>query len=222
MAKRKTFEEKNKFIHPTRKKIIDTVFGREDNSQRVHGYEADEPKKRNIGETWTDADGTTWEQKDGYKSTVNKMDDVRKYLDSLTTCSSENCQTKIYSNVDKKLIRKTKMCLDCLQKFELGLKTDGTYPFYQDYKVTRNKLAYAKELKQRYESALNDISNKLEFVNENGVIENWKWEVDVDKVREDMLSDIQSVTEAINLLVKRKGLLEEKLTELNHTELIVK
>jgi hypothetical protein len=222
MAKRKTFEEKNKFIHPTRKKVIDTVFGRDDNSQRVHGYESEEPTKRKVGEVWTDVNGTTWEQKDGYKSSVNKMDDVRKYLDSLTVCSSDDCQTKIYSNVDKKLIRKARLCLDCLQKFELKLKTDGTYPFYQDYKITRNKLAYAKELKQRYESALNDMSNKLEFVNENGVIENWKWDVDIDKAKQDIITDIESVTESIALLIKRKTLLEEKLTELNHTELIVK
>ena len=97
MAKRKSFEEKNKFIHPTRKKVIDTVFGRDDNSQRVHGYEGEESKRRKIGETWTDSSGTTWEQKDGYKASVNKLDDVRKYLDSLNTCSSENCETKIYS-----------------------------------------------------------------------------------------------------------------------------
>ena len=38
MAKRKSFEEKNNYIHPTRKKIIDTVFGRDDNTQKVHGY----------------------------------------------------------------------------------------------------------------------------------------------------------------------------------------
>jgi hypothetical protein len=221
MAKRKSFEDKNKFIHPTRKKIIDTVFGRDDNTQKTFGYEADE-HKRKVGDVWTDTDGTTWEQKDGYKSTVTKLDDVREYLNKLTNCSSEDCQTKIYNRIDKKLIRKTGKCLDCLQKYETILKTDGTYPFYEDYKMTRNKLAYAKELKQRYESALNDVKDRIEFVNERGEIEVWKWEIDPETVRKDITKDITDVTDIIRRLMERKTALEEKLMELNHSELIVK
>ena len=36
MAKRTSFEQTNKNIHPTRKKIIDTVFGRDDDNKKVH------------------------------------------------------------------------------------------------------------------------------------------------------------------------------------------
>ena len=36
MAKRKSFDEKSKGMHKSRKLIIDTVFGRTDNNQRVH------------------------------------------------------------------------------------------------------------------------------------------------------------------------------------------
>ena len=222
MAKRKSFEEKNNYIHPTRKKVIDTVFGREDNTQKAFGYEGDESKKKTIGEIWTDSDGTTWEQKDGYKTTVSKLDDVRQYLSSLKECKGNDCQTKILSRIDKKIIIKTGMCLDCLQKYETQLKTDGTYPFYEDYKMTRNKLAYARELKQRYEAALDGIKDTIEFVNEKGEIETWKWEIEPEKVKEDLQNDIQQVSHAIELLIERKSKLEEKLVELKHSELIVK
>ena len=57
MAKRKSFDEKNKNIHKSRKLIIDTVFGREDNTQRVFGYEKETEQKREVGEKWTDSDG---------------------------------------------------------------------------------------------------------------------------------------------------------------------
>lgn len=221
MAKRKSFEEKNNYIHPTRKRIIDTVFGKDDNTTHTFGYE-DTQEKKKVGDVWTDSEGTTWEQKDGYRITQNKLDDVRQYLNSLRECSDSECKTKEYNKVDKKLIRKTGMCFDCLQRFEVKLRTDGTYPFYEDYKMTRNKITYAKELLQRYESALNDIRDKIEFVNEKGEIEVWKWEVDPNQVRQDILKDIDDVSTALNELIERKTALEDKLTELNHTELIVK
>ena len=57
MAKRKSFDEKSKGMHKTRKLILDTVFGREDKSQRVFGYEKETETKREVGEKWTDSDG---------------------------------------------------------------------------------------------------------------------------------------------------------------------
>lgn len=221
MAKRKSFEEKNNYIHPTRKKIIDVAFGREDNNQRVHGYESEETK-RQIGEVWTDVNGVTWEQKDGYKSSVTKMDDVRQYLNKLSTCSIEECQTVSYSKIDKKLIRKTGKCLDCLQKYEFQLKKDGTYAYYEDYKITCNMLSHATDNKIKYETALDDITNKVSFVNETGEIENWKWDIDIEKVKEDLKKDIEDISLVIEGLTERKVALEEKLVELNHPEIIIK
>jgi hypothetical protein len=57
MAKRKSFDEKSKGMHKTRKLIIDTVFGRTDNNQTQFGYEKEAEQKREVGETWIDADG---------------------------------------------------------------------------------------------------------------------------------------------------------------------
>lgn len=221
MAKRKSFDEKNKFIHPTRKKVIDTVFGREDNTQKTFGYESSE-QKRKIGEVWTDSEGITWEQKDGYKSTITKLDDVRNYLNSLKECKDKECQTKTLSRIDKKLITKTGMCLDCLHKYETRLKGDGVYPLYEDYKMTNNKIAYATDLLQRYESALKDVKDHIEFVNERGEIEVWKWEIEPEKVREDIRRDIIEMNDVIRRLNEKKEEIEKKLLELNYVELIGK
>ncbi len=220
MNKRKSFEEKNNYIHPTRKKIIDTVFGREDNTQRVHGYEGEVESKKEVGEIWTDKEGKTWEQKDGYKISVSQMDDVRQYLEKLSNCQSENCNTIKYSMADKKLIRKTGMCATCLAKFESELRADGTYPFYEDYKISNNQLSYVIDLKAQFEEALAGVSQTLEFVNEDGTIQKWHYEVDIEKVKEDLQKDIDGATEAIEALLERKAALEDKLRELNHPELI--
>jgi hypothetical protein len=222
MAKRKSFDEKSKGMHKSRKLIIDTVFGRTDNNQRVHGYEGDVEQKREVGEVWTDKDGKEWEQKEGFKINRSKMDDVREYLSKLNTCSAEDCETIQYSSADKKLIRKTSLCSNCLSKLETKLKIDGTYPYYEDYKISRNQLAYVRDLKMRFEEALAGVTKQFGFVNEDGSINNWQWDIDLDKVKEDLQKDIDGATEAIEALLERKAALENKLLELNHPELIKK
>lgn len=220
MAKRKSFEEKNNYIHPTRKKIIDTVFGRTDNNQNVFGYEKEAEQKREVGERWVDNEGKEWEQKDGYKISVSQMDEVRQYLNKLNNCQSEKCDTIQYSNADKKVIRKTGMCVTCLRKLEQQLKDDGTYPFYEDYKITNNQLSYVIDLKAQFEEGLRGVSQTMEFVNEDGTIQKWHYDIDVEKVKEDLQNDIDGASEAIEAMLERKAALEDKLRELNHSELI--
>jgi hypothetical protein len=60
----------------------------------------------------------------------------------------------------------------------------------------------------------------LEFVNEDGTIQKWHYDVDVDKVKKDLQKDIDGASEAIEALLERKAALEDKLKELNHLELI--
>ena len=222
MAKRKSFDEKSKGMHKTRKLIIDTVFGRTDNNQTQFGYEKEAEQKREVGETWIDADGKEWRQEKGFKTAVTEMDDVRDFLHKLSNCSKEDCKTVQYSYADKKLISKTGMCVVCLAKFESGLREDGTFPFYEDYKITNNKLGYVRDYKDKMEEALRGVKQQMEIVTEDGRIEKWTWEVDIEKVKEDLKKDIDGAFEAIELLIERKRLLEEKLVELNHPELIKK
>lgn len=221
MAKRKSFDEKSKGMHKSRKLIIDTVFGREDNTQRVFGYEkSEDTTKREVGERWVDADGKEWEQKDGFKSSVNKMDDVREYLKKLTTCHSENCETGTYAHADKKMIARTGYCVVCMRKLEQKLREDGTWSFYEDYKITLNKLAFVREDKQRMEEALAGVKDHFETVTEDGRLEKWEWQVDIEKVKQDLKNDINGAYDAIEALLERKVALEQKLNELNHSELI--
>ena len=220
MATRKSFDEKSKGMHKSRKLIIDTVFGREDNTQRVFGYEKESDKKREVGERWVDSDGKEWEQKEGYRANVTKMDDVREYLKKLTTCKSENCKTIQYSSADKKLIVKTGLCATCLAVMETQLRNDGTFPFYEDYKITLNKLSHVRDLKEQYEENLKNLKDHFEIVNENGTISKWEWQVDIEKVRQDLKNDIDGAYDAIELLLQRKVALENKLREMNHSELI--
>jgi hypothetical protein len=222
MAKRKSFDEKSKGMHKSRKLIIDTVFGREDNTQRVFGYEGEVSQKREVGERWTDKEGKEWEQQEGFVSAVTQMDDIRKYLDKLNTCSNADCPTTKPSMTDKRLIRKTGLCIVCLAKQERELKLDGTYTFYEDYKITLNKLGFVRDTKAQYEEALLGIKQQIEQVTEDGRVEKWTWDIDIEKVKADLRQDIDGAYNAIEELLLRKAALEQKLVELNHPELIKK
>lgn len=220
MAKRTSWDQKIKGVHKTRQKIIDTVFGREDNTQSTFGYVGEEEPDRNSGDIWTDKDGKTWQQRDGYKISVTKFDDLREYLKLITTCSGNECQTDKYNHIDKKTIAKTGMCLDCLQKYESVLISDGTWPFYEDYKITCNKLYVAAEMRDKYTEAHRDITNRIEMVNEDGTISEWNWDVNIETVKADLQKDLDYVTGAIKKLKSRKLRLEKKLRELGHPEII--
>ena len=220
MAKRKSFEEKNKHVHKSRQLIIDTVFGRTDNNQNVFGYEKETEQARKVGETWVDADGIEWEQKDGYKINSTKMDDARAYLKKLTSCSSENCQTIQYSSADKKLIVRTGHCVVCTRKIEQSLREDGTWPFYEDYRITLNKLDFVRDTKSQLEEALTGVKQQLDMLNEDGTYSKWQWDIDIEKVKSDLKNDIEGAYDAIEALLERKLALENKLREMNHSELI--
>jgi hypothetical protein len=220
MTKRKSFDEKNKHIHKSRKLIIDTVFGRTDDNQNVFGYEKADETKKEVGEIWIDEAGNEWEQKEGFKINTTKLDDAREYLKKLTTCSSENCGTIQYSNADKKLIVRTGYCVTCMRKIEQSLRDDGSWAFYEDYRITLNKLDFVRDTKSQLEEAFNSVTQQIEMLNEDGSFSKWQWDIDIEKVKVDLKTDIDGAYDAIEALLERKLALEDKLRELNHSELI--
>jgi hypothetical protein len=220
MTKRKSFDEKNKHIHKSRKLIIDTVFGRTDDNQNVFGYEKADETKKEVGEIWVDEAGNEWEQKEGFKINTTKLDDAREYLKKLTTCSSENCGTIQYSNADKKLIVRTGYCVTCMRKIEQSLRDDGSWEFYEDYRITLNKLDFVRDTKSQLEEAFNSVTQQIEMLNEDGSFSKWQWDIDIEKVKVDLKTDIDGAYDAIEALLERKLALEDKLRELNHSELI--
>lgn len=220
MAKRKSFEEKNKHVHKSRQLIIDTVFGRTDDNKNVFGYEKPDEIKREVGEIWVDENGNEWEQKEGFKINTTKMDDARAFLKKLTTCSSDDCETVPYSSADKKLIVRTGYCVSCMRKLEQSLRDDGSWAFYEDYRITLNKLDFVRDTKSQLEEAFSSVTQQIEMLNEDGTFSKWQWDVDIEKVKSDLKTDIDGAYDAIEALLERKLALENKLHELNHSELI--
>ena len=216
-------EFNKKFMHPTRRKLVDMVmYGAEYEKESFISFSgADKEKiKRKAGEKWIDADGKNWEQLEAGKIQTSElgdtMADVRAYLDKLNTCKSNNCKTIKVSRVDKKMISKTGYCLHCLTIKESQIKLDGLWEAYEDYKIYSNMIAHGKDVIAQFQQAYNDTKQTYEVVQEDGKIETWSMERDVNELKAEILVDIINFEKEIEQVTKLRNEAWEKLKDKNY------
>ena len=197
-------EFKKKFMHPTisfsgaDKKII----------------------KHKVGEKWTDENGKSWEQTEGGRIEFSELGDImagaRAYLDKLNTCKSDNCKTIKVGRVDKKLISKTGYCLHCLTIREAQIKYDGLWKEYEDYKIYSNMVAYGNDVVAQFKQAYSDAKQTYEVVQEDGTIEKWSMERDVEELKAEILLEIIKFEGEIEQATKLRNTAYEKLKDKNY------
>ena len=88
-------EFNKKYMHPTRRKLVDMIYtGEYDKSTQI-GYDKVQ-ETRNIGDIWED-EHHRYEKKDGYILKTGKnseaFSEVRKYLNEKQQCSNKDCKT---------------------------------------------------------------------------------------------------------------------------------
>ena len=216
-------EFNKKFMHPTRRKLVDMVMhGAEYEKESFISFSgADKEKvKRAVGDKWTDSDGRSWEQLEAGKIETSDLGDtmaeVRAYLDKLNTCKSDNCKTIKPGRVDKKLISKTGYCLHCLTIREAQIKHDGLWEAYEDYKIYSNMIAHGKDVIAQFQQAYNDAKQEYEVVNENGTIEKWSMERDVNEIKAEIMVDIVNFETEVEQVTKLRNEAWEKLKDKNY------
>jgi hypothetical protein len=216
-------EFNKKFMHPTRKKLVDMVLtgGEYQKETQISFAGADKKTvKRNVGERWTDDNGRSWEQHAAGKIEVSELGDImaetRAYLDRLNSCAADDCKTIKLSRVDKKLISKTGYCTICLAKKETQIKADGLWKEYEDYKIYSNMIAYGTDILAQFRQALADCKQEYEMVNEDGTIEKWKMERDVDEMKAEISADIKKYEKEIVQITKLRNEAYEKLKDKNY------
>jgi hypothetical protein len=214
-------EFNKKFMHPTRRKLVDMVLhGQEYEKDTFVSFAGAEEANvnRSIGDRWTDSNGDMWEQREFGKMKVSDLSDtmqeVRNYLNKLNTCKSTDCKTIKYGRVDKKLISKTGYCTKCLATKEFQIKQDGLWEAYETYKITSNMIAYGMDVIAKFKQAYSDAKQEYEFVGEDGKIEMWRMEKDIDELKAEILADIEryetEIQEAIKLRDGAWELLKDK------------
>lgn len=212
-------EFQKKYMHPTRRKLVDMVLtgGEYEKNTQISFANAEAKQKREVGEKWTDSEGKTWEQREYGKVRINEHSDtfaeVREYLAKLNSCHADDCNTIKLSRADKKLISKTGYCATCLAKKELVIKLDGLWEAYEDYKIFSNMISYGKDLLEKLNQAYKDAKQEYEFVHEDGKIEKWVLEKDVNEIKAEILADITKYEDEIQQAKKLRDEAWDKLKD---------
>jgi hypothetical protein len=216
-------EFNKKFMHPTRRKLVDMVLtgGEYETNTQISFSGADKQQiKREVGERWTDDNGKIWVQHEGGKIETSELSDtmqeVRAYLDRLNSCKSDSCKTIKLGRVDKKLISKTGYCLHCLTIREAQIKVDGLWEAYEDYKIYSNMIAYGNDVVAQFKQAYRDAKQTYEVVQEDGKIETWSMERDVEELKAEILLEIVKFEGEIEQATKLRNEAYDKLKDKNY------
>ncbi len=216
-------EFNKKFMHPTRRKLVDMVLTGgeyEKNTQISFSGTDKEIIKHKVGDRWTDENGRSWEQHEAGKIEVSELGDImaetRAYLDKLNSCKADDCKTIKIGRVDKKLISKTGYCITCLAKREAQIKYDGLWKEYEDYKIYSNMIAYGNDIVSQFKQAYRDAKQTYEVVQEDGKIETWSMERDVEELKAEILLDIVNFEKEIEQATQLRNEAYKKLKDKNY------
>jgi hypothetical protein len=216
-------EFNKKFMHPTRRKLVDMVMhGAEYEKETFISFSGADKEiiKRKVGEKWTDDDGKSWQQLEAGRVQTSELGDImaetRAYLDKLNSCKSDNCKTIKIARVDKKLISKTGYCLHCLTIRESQIKVDGLWEAYEDYKIFSNMIAHGNDIVAQFKQAYRDAKQTYEVVQEDGKIETWSMERDVEELKAEILLEIVKFEGEIEQATKLRNEAYDKLKDKNY------
>ena len=155
-------------------------------------YTPPQEPERKIGDRWIDSNGYDWEQFNGYKVRLPKIDanDVKGYV---MPHSCPKCHKPLKHQLDQKMWRIHELCFDCVQDFETDLRAKGLYKEYERQRIMANIRSYYKDVL----NSLDDFINGLDatYVNEFGDVENWN-HIDKNEARAMVLHDMALLKES--------------------------
>lgn len=178
------------------------------------GYEPPPTEKHKDGDVWTDKDGVEWIQV-GASRISKKLYDTRESTRQI--CSACNRDVAWSNNPnDVKFFNKTGKCYDCVIEEEHQMRLDGTFETYEKIKVIQNQRSYLRDLKTKIEESINWLqnkSNKIEYLNEDGSKDIWT-DLSRDTFISEAENDLAEVNKSIILCDVSINMLENELNEL--------
>ena len=209
-------EFQKKYMHPTRRKLVDMVQTGEYDKNTTIGYtKAD--KKRNVGDIWEDTHHK-YEKKEGYILKTGKNSDalqeIREYLEEKSKCKNSECKTIKKSDKDRKLIEKNGYCLNCTVETE--------------HKVWTKMIIFGTAKIEEYKQSLLDVKPYYEYINEDGSTEKWELPQPVEEVKKEIQELIDFGTKELDEIkenrikafeiLRENNLLDDRIKSL-HSEL---
>jgi ribosomal protein L37AE/L43A len=149
-------------------------------NKTVVGYEGEVEKKREIGERWIDDNGKEWEQRKGFKISVNKFLDEIAEMRMPSNCPK--CNKEMNHRFDKKFWNLEKHCFDCQVAYEHDLRIDGKYEEYEKRRILANALAWLKDAEKEAQEIIDGFRNPATFANSDGTVEKWQHNISPEEV----------------------------------------
>ena len=209
-----------KYMHPTRRKLVDMInTGEYQKDTQIYLSDTKEQTKREVGDVWEE-NGVVWEQKSygrvKQSKSSSELSKVRQLVQKLSECKSETCTKTKLGPTDKKLIKKTGYCSSCLAEKEAPIKRDGLWEAYEQYKIYSNMAAYGTEVLQKWNEALHEVSNIHEYINDDGSVEKWSSNEDVQSLKAQIEADIENGKTELLEVIQRRNSAYELLKDKNY------
>ena len=216
-------EFKKKYMHPTRRKLVDMVQTGEYDKNTTSGYDKLE-KTRNLGDVWED-EHNRYEKKEGYTLKTGKnsqaFQEIRKYLEKKSKCNNSECKTIKITQKDKKIIEKSGFCINCTVDREHEIKTAGLWEEYQNYKVWTKMIVYGKAKLDSYKQSIDELKEEYEMIGSDGkVTETWKLPKPISEVKAEIQELIDYGENEIKELEVKREEAFDKLREKNYEHYI--
>ena len=215
-------EFKKKYMHPTRRKLVDMVETGKYDKNTTLGYTKKEVT-RNVGDIWQD-EHKRYEKKEGYTLTTGKnseaLQEIRKYLADKSKCNNSDCKTIAKSEKDLKFIQKNGYCVNCTIDREHDLRTAGVFQEYQDYKVWTRMIVFGKTKLEELKQSLLDVRPFYEYVNEDGTTEKWELPNSVEDTKKEIQTMIDTGEGEISQLEEKRNCAFDIIKEKNYEHYI--
>lgn len=191
-------------LNDVRRKVAEKL--KQDDQRLVFGWRGETEPTRKEGDIWEDVHGKRWTIKNGIRQTITKLDDAK------TPFWCPKCSKPLNHRFDVKFWRIRGHCMDCNIKLESELRRQGKWKEYERKVILRNYIAEVNDKIAELQSYYNEVT-KPEFLimneNEKTVLMMEKWDVDIDKIKEDLLKDIETLKGYLNETIEKYGTGEE-------------
>jgi len=216
-------EFKKKYMHPTRRKLVDMIKTGEYQSNTTIGYESTK-ENRKIGDIWED-EHHKYEKKEGFilKTSKNheQYQEIRKYLEKKAQCKNSECKTIKITKKDKSFIERGGFCMECTIDKEHQLRVAGVFEDYSNYKLWTKMIVYGKTKIEKYKQSIDDLKEEYQMHNGEGeVTETWKLPKPIDEVKAEIQELIDYGENELKELEEKRQVAFKKIKEKNYEHYI--
>ena len=211
-------EFKKKYMHPTRRKLMDMVQTGEYDKNTTVGYDK-AADVHNVGDVWEDTNHK-FEKKEGYTVKTGKNHEafqkIREYLAEKNNCKNATCKTIKKTDNDIRFIQNGGFCMTCTAEKETILRVENIFVPYQNYKIWTKMIVYGKTKLEELKHSLSEVKEEYEYVNEDGTVEKWNLPKSIDEVKSDIQEMIDFGTKEMEELEANRINAFEELREKNY------